>query len=215
MRKILFLTFFFFFFPFSLQIKEMCLKELLSTLFVQLWKGNLIFSLFSAATKFFLIFCYFIFYALSLNLCRCDVFKEENFLYLAKLCYSIIFFPFSARKNCFHIFSSSTCKNCYFFSCRLTKRKNELNLIANRDATTQLLCQYAKNTQTFNSTGVVGSFLFSRFFFSGRKTGNALFCHTREKLLLSLASRLSEIYFQRFSIIFGKFHATTKFHTRF
>lgn len=193
----------------------MCLKELLSTLFVQLWKGNLIFFL-SLLNKVFLCF----FFAL-LNLCRCDVFKEEKFLYLEMnfpfFCYSIIF-PFSAQKNCFHIFLLFSriffFAKIVIFSRRLTKRKNELNLIANRDATTQLLCQYAKNTQTFNSTGVAGSFGIWNFCSLGfnfqARPENALFCHTRKNITFSRVC--PKIYFMRFSIIFFgcKFHATKK-----
>lgn len=105
---------------FSSKLK-MCFKELLSTLFVQLW----------------ILFCS----------------PQQSFPLLYLEIISIIFFP---QKYEFFLFYFSVSSSL----SRLTKRKNELNLIANRDATTQLLCQYAKNTQTFNSRGCWMEFFF-------------------------------------------------------
>lgn len=78
---------------------------------------------------------------------------QQSFPLLYLEIISIIFFP---QKYEFFLFYFSVSSSL----SRLTKRKNELNLIANRDATTQLLCQYAKNTQTFNSRGCWMEFFF-------------------------------------------------------
>lgn len=138
--------------------------------------------------------------------------RKRNFFFLwNKFCYSIIFSFFSTKKL-FSYFSSAA--KIVIFSRRLTKRKNELNLIANRDATTQLLCQYAKNTQTFNSTGVAGEFW--NFFACFR--GKTHFFVTLGKIitLLSLATAPKKNLcpkfilcgFQLFSFSSCKFHAT-------
>lgn len=155
------------------------------------------FNFFFAQQSFSLFFLFAL-----LNLCRCDVFKEEKFLYLGIffLCYSIIIFLlFQHKKTVFIFFPLAFSRQkLLFFLRRLTKRKNELNLIANRDATTQLLCQYAKNTQTFNSTvGLLEIFVFALF--AGEKRtfvtlGLNYYFHFRGKLC-------PKIYSVRFSII--------------